>query len=205
MDSRITLTSFDGVDDTAILAAESTVAVEETDTLIRLQPKSQLEKRMDAIEAAGPGGKTAEKLVSPSGESWAEMLDGSGIWFGENESRWAYLSKLNGGFNLGNLGTAQIKLDGISRSIGISNFQNCINIGATEHDIELRHSSGTCLLVDGGAKVSFDPDQFAMASDSSHGSLSIQLVNGGFKIRVSNCTLEAKPDGLYYNGTKIGG
>lgn len=176
----------------------------------RLQPKSQLEKRMDAIEAAGSGVKTAEKLVSPSGESWAEMLDsnsrgnGGGIWFGENGNRWAYLSQYNGGLNLGNTGTAQIYLDGAAQTISIENYQNHIRMGLG-YDIEICHSSGSHFRVNNGAMFDITPESIELVGGSLYNPLVIRRTDSGFKISRGSCTLEAKPDGLYYNGTKIGG
>lgn len=178
----------------------SAYSVEESTVPVRANPKSQLEKRMDELE--GLGG-TAEKLISPDKASHAAVANDSGLWLYKNGSPWAYLIPLNGGFQLGNTGPAQIEMPGARNTVAVYNMNNGLwlaNPGG-QGDILLRGNNSQ-LSVDGDAKIAVNSGGIQV--DGGSGSLDILKTSEGWKIYANDCLLEAKADGLYFNNTKIG-
>ncbi len=198
------LTSMADADTQAVALMSADVAVQGTGTALRVQPKPQLEKRVDELESLAAD-TTAEKLISPDKASHAAVANDSGLWLYKDGAPWAYLIPLNGGFQLGNTGPAQIEMPGDRNTVAIYNTNNGLWLAnpSGQGDILLRGNNSQ-LSVDGGAKVGID--QGGIQVDDPEGSpLNILKTSEGWKIYANNCLLEAKADGLYYNNFKIGG
>ena len=172
----------------------------------RVQPRSQTEKQIDEL-AARSG--VATKLTSPDGNSWANVQDNGSIMLFKGGAPWGYLMPLDGGFNLGNTGSAQIRMPGSGNTIDVSNGSSAVQIGdpySSGQDIWIYSSkNGTRFMSSGGAMLSATPTGISLTGGSIFGTLEISRSSDGFKINHNSCTLEAKSDGLYYNGVKIGG
>lgn len=150
---------------------------------------------------------SATKLVSPDGKSWANVQDNGSIMLFKGGAPWGYLMPLDGGFNLGNTGSAQIRMPGSEDTIDVSNGSSAVQIGgpyAREQDIWIySNRNGTRFMADGGAILSAGPYGISLTGGSVFGTLVISRSSDGFKINHNRCTLEAKSDGLYYNGVKL--
>lgn len=187
----------------ALMSAEG-VQVQAAETTPRVQPKPQLEKRVDELESL-VADTTAEKLISPDKASHAAVANDSGLWLYKNGSPWAYLIPLNGGFKLGNTGPAQIEMPCDRNTVAVYNMNNGLwlaNPSGSQGDILLRGNNSQ-LSVDGDAKIAVNSGGIQV--DGGSGSLDILKTSEGWKIYANNCLLEAKADGLYFNNTKIGG
>lgn len=194
----VSLSALSDTADTADTAAESDI--------IKVQPRSQTEKQIDEL-AARSG--VATKLTSPDGNSWANVQDNGSIMLFKGGAPWGYLMPLDGGFNLGNTGSAQIRMPGSGNTIDVSNGSSAVQIGdpySSGQDIWIYSSkNGTRFMSSGGAMLSATPTGISLTGGSVFGTLEISRSSDGFKINHNSCTLEAKSDGLYYNGVKIGG
>lgn len=193
-----------GTDTQAVALMSADAVVQGTGSVLRVQPKSQLEKRVDELESLAAD-TTAEKLISPDKASHAAVANDSGLWLYKNGAPWAYLIPLNGGFKLGNTGPAQIEMPCDRNTVAIYNTNNGLwlaNPGGSQGDILLRGNNSQ-LRIEGGAMVGIDLDGIQV--DGGNSPLDILKTSEGWKIYANNCLLEAKADGLYYNNTKIGG
>lgn len=188
----------------ATFSAES-VQAQETATSPRVQPKSQLEKRMDAMEAAQSGASTSGKLISPDESSHAEMKNDSGLWLYKNGSPWAYIVPMRGGFQLGNTGPAQLEMPGETNTVALYNMSNGLWLGADSgsgNNIKLR-GDNAYLYANGSVIATIEPDGISISTSGS--SLNLKTTSEGWKIESRGHKLEAKSDGLYYDNAKIGG
>lgn len=195
----------------AVMALADTAETADGETVsssaqFRIQPRSQTEKQIDEL-AARSG--VATKLISPDGNSWANVQDNGSIMLFKGGAPWGYLMPLDGGFNLGNTGSAQIRMPGSGNTIDVSNGSSAVQIGdpySSGQDIWIYSSkNGTRFMSSGGAMLSATPTGISLTGGSVFGTLEISRSSDGFKINHNSCTLEAKSDGLYYNGVKIGG
>lgn len=155
------------------------------------------------------GAKNAEKLISPDGNSWASVQNNSSMMLFKDGAPWGYLMPINGnqGFNLGNTGRAQITMSGADDTISISTGNRYLHLGLDNSPVYLSGGSGTHFTVADGTMIDINSSQIELTGGSGGTTLIISRTDdGGFKISRRGCTLEAKyGDGLYYNGTKIGG
>lgn len=168
------------------------------------ESKKQTRNSENRAEATEKEAKNSEKLKSPDGNSYATVVNNGGLFLFKGETPWGFLVPLNGGFNVGNTGSAQIKLPG-DGTISVENGTNHIQVGL-DHEIELSNSSGAHFRLDNGAMVDITPDSIQLTGGGDiTGTLFVGRTSDGFAIKHNSCNLEAKSDGLYYNGTKIGG
>lgn len=194
----------------AVMALADTAETADGETVsssaqFRIQPRSQTEKQIDEL-AARSG--VATKLISPDGNSWAIVQNDSSMMLFKDGAPWGYLMPINGnqGFNLGNTGSAQITMSGADDTISISTGHRYLHLGLDNSPIYLSGGPGTHFTVADLTMIDINSSQIMMTGGSLFGSLVISRTDsGGFKISRNSCTLEAKSDGLYYNGTKIGG
>lgn len=67
-------------------------------------------------------------------------------------------------------------------------------------DMRVQVDSGSAISVlelEGGAQLFVYPEEILI------GTLHIRQTDNGFKVTMGSCTLEAKPDGLYFNDKKV--
>lgn len=161
-------------------------------------------------EQTKQGAKVAEKLNSPDGNSYAVMQDTGELMIFKGGAPVMYLLNSGGTIGFQEAGSRHLHFDehgGISLNNGIGG--TCYaNIGTTESQairietdgIDGAFSRGVFAL-DYGSVLYVSPSGILLG-DNTDG-LSIGATSDGFKIRRGSYTLEAKPDGLYFNGKKV--
>lgn len=158
---------------------------------------------------------TAEKLQTTGSKYWA-VTDDSGVSFGADDSgKIAFLTKrgTGTGFRLGAYGSTGIEFEG-SGFGAISLYDNCGGtcilgvINCAEYPILMCTSddSGqidhTSLQVYNGGKLKVYPDSLAIQTESRT-TLTLKITSDGWSLGTTGKKLEAKSDGLYFNGKKV--
>ena len=183
---------------------------------VRTQPKSQLQKQIDELrKQLSQSGGTAEKLQTTGSKYWA-VTDDRGVSFGADDSgKIAFLTKQgNGtGFRLGAYGSTCMEFKG--SGLGAIKLYdqsdgNCflyVESGA-EFPINICTSDGeswsdhTSIRVSNGGKLNVHPDSLTIQTESRT-TLTLKITSDGWSLGTTDKLLEAKSDGLYFNGKKV--
>ena len=188
-----------------------------TESRQRTQPKSQTEKQIDELrKQLSQSGGTAEKLQTTGSKYWA-VTDDYGVSFGADDSgKIAYLTKqgTGTGFRLGAYGNTgmEFKGSGFGGSIRLYDQTNgnCLLYveSGTEFPINIctEDDSGqgdhTSLQVYNGGKLKVYPDSLTIQTESRT-TLTLKITSDGWSLGMTGKKLEAKSDGLYFNGKKV--
>ena len=183
---------------------------------VRTQPKSQLQKRIDELrKQLSKSGGTAEKLQTTGSKYWA-VTDDRGVSFGADDSgKIAFLTKqgTGTGFRLGAYGNTGIEFEGSGHG-AIKLYDNCggtcslvvdncaeypIFICTSDDSGQIDHTS---LQVYNGGKLKVYPDSLAIQTESRT-TLTLKITSDGWSLGMTGKKLEAKSDGLYFNGKKV--
>jgi hypothetical protein len=207
----------DGTSAIATLSLESDVAKQSDEApVMRTQPKSQTEKQIDELrKQLSKSGGTAEKLQTTGSKYWA-VTDDSGVSFGTDDSgKIAFLTKqgTGTGFRLGAYGNTGMEFKGS----GLGKIRlydqsdgNCylyVESGA-EFPINICTSDGeswsdhTSIRVFNGGKLRVYPDSLTIQTESRT-TLTLKITSDGWSLGTTGKMLEAKSDGLYFNGKKV--
>lgn len=178
---------------------------------VRTQPKSQLQKQIDELRANQAGG-TAEKLHT-KGKQYYAKTDSSGVSFGKggddgSEAKFAFIAPGDSGdgFKLSAYGPYNIDVSGKGFSIANA-FNAVMNVstsGATFFEV---FSSGETsrFKVDSGGKFHVHVGSITFAYGNY--TYSFSRTADGWAIDCDafqeGRRLEAKGDGLYYNGKRL--
>ena len=205
----------------SLSAVEESVAVAysaetSTESRQRTQPKSQTEKQIDELrKQLSQSGGTAEKLQTTGSKYWA-ITDDSGVSFGADDSgKIAFLTKqgTGTGFRLGAYGSTGMEFKGSGLG-AIKMYDqsdgNCflyVESGA-EFPINICTSDGeswsdhTSIRVSNGGKLNVHPDSLTIQTESRK-TLTLKITSDGWSLSTTGKSLEAKSDGLYFNGKKV--
>ena len=183
---------------------------------VRTQPKSQLQKQIDELrKQLSKSGGTAEKLQTTGSKYWA-VTDDNGVSFGADDSgKIAFLTKqgTGTGFRLGAYGNTGIEFEGSGHG-AIKLYDNCggtcslvvdncaeypIFICTSDDSGQIDHTS---LQVYNGGKLKVYPDSLAIQTESRT-TLTLKITSDGWSLGMTGKKLEAKSDGLYFNGKKV--
>lgn len=191
-------------------AAVMALAVTEEETsnsINRVQPKSQIEKELDELRGKLNSGGVAEKLQTSGAAGWV-TTDSNGAVFaksgsaGRNEE-YAHLMDYGGGFLLANNGGARLELSG-----NIEQGQDYATVNLANYNNGLFIDRCSILLRGGDAKISVS-GKIEVTSNTIYvrGSktlaIAIDNTTGGITISGDGVTLKATSDGLYINGKKV--
>ena len=205
--------SLSAVEESAVAAYSAETS---TESRQRTQPKSQTEKQIDELrKQLSQAGSTAEKLQTTGSKYWA-ITDDSGVSFGADDSgKIAYLTKqgTGTGFRLGAYGSTGIEFKG--SGLGAIKLYdqsdgNCflyVESGA-EFPINICTSDGeswsdhTSIRVSNGGKLRVYPDSLTIQTESRT-TLTLKITSDGWSLSTTGKSLEAKSDGLYFNGKKV--
>ena len=205
--------SLSAVEESAVAAYSAETS---TESRQRTQPKSQTEKQIDELrKQLSQSGGTAEKLQTTGSKYWA-ITDDSGVSFGADDSgKIAFLTKQgNGtGFRLGAYGSTGMEFKG--SGLGAIKLYdqsdgNCflyVESGA-EFPINICTSDGeswsdhTSIRVSNGGKLNVHPDSLTIQTESRT-TLTLKITSDGWSLGTTGKMLEAKSDGLYFNGKKV--
>lgn len=205
--------SLSAVEESAVAAYSAETS---TESRQRTQPKSQTEKQIDELrKQLSQAGGTAEKLQTTGSKYWA-ITDDSGVSFGADDSgKIAFLTKqgTGTGFRLGAYGSTGIEFEGS----GLGKIRlydqsdgNCylyVESGA-EFPINICTSDGeswsdhTSIRVSNGGKLNVHPDSLTIQTESRT-TLTLKITSDGWSLGTTGKMLEAKSDGLYFNGKKV--
>ncbi len=176
-------------------------------------PTSYSQIQQSKQEAKGDG--TAEKLQTTGSKYWA-VTDDSGVSFGADDSgKIAFLTKqgTGTGFRLGAYGNTGIEFEGSGHG-AIKLYDNCggtcslvvdncaeypIFICTSDDSGQIDHTS---LQVYNGGKLKVYPDSLAIQTESRT-TLTLKITSDGWSLGMTGKKLEAKSDGLYFNGKKV--
>ena len=189
-------------------------------THVRTQPKSQLQKQIDELRAGS--GKAAEKLQTTGTPYWAKT-ESWGVSFGKNSTPFAYIHEGSGmtGFELRGYGSPCFTMNGDNGSIVAQNGMSELNIsGSSKLNLSgsaqmALNDSSTPISIQVGSTLFQIAKNIRVAVDDN-GELEVRCSDGrptlrigadkdtdGFRILCGSALLEAKADGLYYNGEKL--
>lgn len=207
----------DGISAIAALSLESDVAEQSDEApVMHTQPKSQTEKQIDELrKQLSQAGGTAEKLQTTGSKYWA-ITDDSGVSFGADDSgKIAFLTKqgTGTGFRLGAYGSTGMEFKG--SGLGAIKLYdqsdgNCYLYveSGTEYPINICTSDGeswsdhTSIRVSNGGKLKVYPDSLTIQTELRT-TLTLKITNDGWSLSTTGKSLEAKSDGLYFNGKKV--
>lgn len=153
---------------------------------------------------------SATKLVSPDGNSWASVQDAGNITLFENNSDmpWGYITPNHTGISLGTTDGRYVTL--LSNTIDIYCTGNRVFLSGLGDDGTINLSSGNVKLnVNGGAIVTITSGGINITGSNGISSMIVKGVYNdygnaqGFQIKCGSYALEAKSNGLYYNGVKL--
>lgn len=153
-------------------------------------------------EQTKQGAKVAEKLQTTGSDFWA-VTDSSGVCVGKGGTKIAYITQSGSGFNISAYGPHNFTVadGGISAYTSGDNNSTNVRIGAENgFAMRVQVDSGSAISVlelEGGAQLFVYPEEILI------GALHIRQTDNGFKVTRGSCTLEAKPDGLYFNDKKV--
>ena len=199
----------------SLSAVEESVAVAysaetSTESRQRTQPKSQTEKQIDELrKQLSQSGGTAEKLVSPTQTSYAAVQDGQGLCMFQNGEWWAFLQRASNGFMLSGTNASHLTIssDYPKQLVELSSGSNMIILNNhDEKGITIEVDNTTRLWVYQGGKFYLRPSGLSFVN-SKNITYRFEATNEGWAIYSTTDDtgrkLEAKADGLYYNGKKV--
>lgn len=177
---------------------------------VRTQPKSQLQKQIDELrKQLSQSGGTAEKLVSPTQTSYAAVQDGQGLCMFQNGALWAFLQRASNGFMLSGTNASHLTIssDYPKQLVELSSGGNMIILNNhDEKGITIEVDNTTRLWVYQGGKFYLRPSGLSFVN-SKNITYRFEATNEGWAIYSTTDDtgrkLEAKADGLYYNGKKV--
>ena len=177
---------------------------------VRTQPKSQLQKQIDELrKQLSQAGGTAEKLVSPTQTSYAAVQDGRGLCMFQNGEWWAFLQRASNGFMLSGTNASHLTIssDYPKQLVELSSGSNMIILNnQDEKGIMIEVDNTTRLWVYQGGKFYLRPSGLSFVN-SKNITYRFEATNEGWAIYSTTDDtgrkLEAKADGLYYNGKKV--
>ena len=177
---------------------------------VRTQPKSQLQKQIDELrKQLSQAGGTAEKLVSPTQPSYAAVQDGRGLCMFQNGALWAFLQRASNGFMLSGTNASHLTIssDYPKQLVELSSGSNMIILNNhDEKGIMIEVDNTTRLWVYQGGKFYLRPSGLSFVN-SKNITYRFEATNEGWAIYSTTDDtgrkLEAKADGLYYNGKKV--
>ena len=181
-----------------------------TESRQRTQPKSQTEKQIDELrKQLNQAGGTAEKLVSPTQTSYAAVQDGQGLCMFQNGAWWAFLQRASNGFMLSGTNASHLTIssDYPKQLVELSSGSNMIILNnQDEKGIMIEVDNTTRLWVYQGGKFYLRPSGLSFVN-SKNITYRFEATNEGWAIYSTTDDtgrkLEAKADGLYYNGKKV--
>ena len=199
----------------SLSAVEESVAVAysaetSTESRQRTQPKSQTEKQIDELrKQLSQSGGTAEKLVSPTQTSYATVQDGQGLCMFQNGEWWAFLQRASNGFMLSGTNASHLTIssDYPKQLVELSSGSNMIILNNhDEKGITIEVDNTTRLWVYQGGKFYLRPSGLSFVN-SKNITYRFEATNEGWAIYSTTDDtgrkLEAKSDGLYFNGKKV--
>ena len=199
----------------SLSAVEESVAVAysaetSTESRQRTQPKSQTEKQIDELrKQLSQSGGTAEKLVSPTQTSYAAVQDGRGLCMFQNGEWWAFLQRASNGFMLSGTNASHLTIssDYPKQLVELSSGSNMIILdNQGEKSIMIEVDNTTRLWVYQRGKFYLRPSGLSFVN-SKNITYRFEATNEGWAIYSTTDDtgrkLEAKADGLYYNGKKV--
>ncbi len=201
----------DGTSAIATLSLESDVAEQSDEApVMRTQPKSQTEKQIDELrKQLSQSGGTAEKLVSPTQNSYATVQDGQGLCMFQNGEWWAFLQRASNGFMLSGTNASHLTIssDYPKQLVELSSGSNMIILNNhDEKGITIEVDNTTRLWVYQGGKFYLRPSGLSFVN-SKNITYRFEATNEGWAIYSTTDDtgrkLEAKSDGLYFNGKKV--
>ena len=201
----------DGTSAIATLSLESDVAEQSDEApVMRTQPKSQTEKQIDELrKQLSQSGGTAEKLVSPTQTSYATVQDGQGLCMFQNGEWWAFLQRASNGFMLSGTNASHLTIssDYPKQLVELSSGSNMIILNNhDEKGIMIEVDNTTRLWVYQGGKFYLRPSGLSFVN-SKNITYRFEATNEGWAIYSTTDDtgrkLEAKSDGLYFNGKKV--
>ena len=201
----------DGTSAIATLSLESDVAEQSDEApVMRTQPKSQTEKQIDWLrKQLSQSGGTAEKLVSPTQTSYATVQDGQGLCMFQNGEWWAFLQRASNGFMLSGTNASHLTIssDYPKQLVELSSGSNMIILNNhDEKGITIEVDNTTRLWVYQGGKFYLRPSGLSFVN-SKNITYRFEATNEGWAIYSTTDDtgrkLEAKSDGLYFNGKKV--
>ena len=201
----------DGTSAIATLSLESDVAEQSDEApVMRTQPKSQTEKQIDELrKQLRQSGGTAEKLVSPTQTSYATVQDGQGLCMFQNGEWWAFLQRASNGFMLSGTNASHLTIssDYPKQLVELSSGSNMIILNNhDEKGITIEVDNTTRLWVYQGGKFYLRPSGLSFVN-SKNITYRFEATNEGWAIYSTTDDtgrkLEAKSDGLYFNGKKV--
>ena len=201
----------DGTSAIATLSLESDVAEQSDEApVMRTQPKSQTEKQIDELrKQLSQSGGTAEKLVSPTQTSYATVQDGQGLCMFQNGEWWAFLQRASNGFMLSGTNASHLTIssDYPKQLVELSSGSNMIILNNHgEKGITIEVDNTTRLWVYQGGKFYLRPSGLSFVN-SKNITYRFEATNEGWAIYSTTDDtgrkLEAKSDGLYFNGKKV--
>ena len=201
----------DGTSAIAALSLEGDAAEQSDEApVMRTQPKSQTEKQIDELrKQLSQSGGTAEKLVSPTQTSYATVQDGQGLCMFQNGEWWAFLQRASNGFMLSGTNASHLTIssDYPKQLVELSSGSNMIILNNhDEKGITIEVDNTTRLWVYQGGKFYLRPSGLSFVN-SKNITYRFEATNEGWAIYSTTDDtgrkLEAKADGLYYNGKKV--
>ena len=199
----------------SLSAVEETVAAAysaetSTESRQRTQPKSQTEKQIDELrKQLSQAGGTAEKLVSPTQTSYAAVQDGRGLCMFQNGEWWAFLQRASNGFMLSGTNASHLTIssDYPKQLVELSSGSNMIILdNQGEKSIMIEVDNTTRLWVYQRGKFYLRPSGLSFVN-SKNITYRFEATNEGWAIYSTTDDtgkkLEAKSDGLYFNGKKV--
>ena len=199
----------------SLSAVEESVAVAysaetSTESRQRTQPKSQTEKQIDELrKQLSQSGGTAEKLVSPTQTSYATVQDGQGLCMFQNGEWWAFLQRASNGFMLSGTNASHLTIssDYPKQLVELSSGSNMIILdNQGEKSIMIEVDNTTRLWVYQRGKFYLRPSGLSFVN-SKNITYRFEATNEGWAIYSTTDDtgrkLEAKSDGLYFNGKKV--
>ena len=201
----------DGTSTIATLSLESDVAEQSDEApVMRTQPKSQTEKQIDELrKQLSQSGGTAEKLVSPTQTSYATVQDGQGLCMFQNGEWWAFLQRASNGFMLSGTNASHLTIssDYPKQLVELSSGSNMIILdNQGEKSIMIEVDNTTRLWVYQRGKFYLRPSGLSFVN-SKNITYRFEATNEGWAIYSTTDDtgrkLEAKSDGLYFNGKKV--
>ena len=155
------------------------------------------------------GDRTAEKLVSTTQTSYAAVQDGQGLCMFQNGALWAFLQRASNGFMLSGTNASHLTIssDYPKQLVELSSGGNMIILNNhDEKGIMIEVDNTTRLWVYQRGKFYLRPSGLSFVN-SKNITYRFEATNEGWAIHSTTDDtgrkLEAKADGLYYNGKKV--
>ena len=174
---------YSGEESAVMLLADDSGEATATEPAERVQPKSQLEKRVDAVEAIAGGDGKLHDIYGSSGEG---VLISNDVYIG------LYLGAPNG-----NNALKIVAASGMSTEF------------VSQHGELIWYNYGEIKLSGSAGKIRMYPDidssYLTIEPKSGYGdTVKLHIGTGEAEVTIgSKCTLSMREDGLYYNGKKV--